>query len=82
MQTIIGIYEAKTHLPALLKRVEQGEEFLIRRHGTPVAQLLPATRTEAQKARIQKAIEGLIEFSKGHRLDGLSIREMIDEGRP
>ena len=82
MQTIIGVYEAKTHLPALIKRVEQGEEFSIRRHGMPVAQLLPATRTEEQQARIQKAIEGLIEFSKAHRLDGLSIREMIDEGRP
>ncbi len=82
MQTIIGVYEAKTHLPALLKRVEQGEEFLIRRHGTPVAQLLPATRTEAQKERIRKAIDGIIELRKGLRLDGLSIREAIDEGRP
>ena len=65
MQTIIGVYEAKTHLPALLKRVEQGEKFLIRRHGTPVAQLLPATRTEAEKEKIQKAIEGIIELRKG-----------------
>jgi prevent-host-death family protein len=81
MHTIIGSYEAKTHLPALLKRVEQGEEFLITRHGLPVAVLAPPTRTEAQKAEIQKAIDGIMESRKGWRLNGLSIREAIDEGR-
>lgn len=37
----IGAYEAKTHLPALLKRVAQGESITITRRGTPVAELRP-----------------------------------------
>jgi antitoxin (DNA-binding transcriptional repressor) of toxin-antitoxin stability system len=31
MSTEIGAYEAKTHLPALLNRVAQGEQFVIAR---------------------------------------------------
>ncbi len=40
----IGSFEAKTHLPAFLARVEKGEEFIITRHGKPVARLLPPAR--------------------------------------
>jgi prevent-host-death family protein len=82
MQTIVGSYAAKVHLPALLKRVEEGEEFLITRHGAPVAVLSSASRTLAQRAEVRKTIQAMIESRKGCRLDGLSIREMIDEGRP
>ena len=37
----IGAYDAKTHLPKLLERVEKGERFVITRHGKPVAELIP-----------------------------------------
>lgn len=37
----VGAYEAKTHLPQLLERVENGEEITITRHGRPVARLVP-----------------------------------------
>ncbi len=37
----VGSYEAKTHLPQLLKRAAQGEEFTITGHGKPVARLVP-----------------------------------------
>jgi prevent-host-death family protein len=36
----VTTHEAKTHLSALLKEVEQGEEVLIRRGNTPIAKLL------------------------------------------
>ncbi len=75
----VGSYEAKTHLPALLNRVAQGEEITITRHGVPVAMLVPADKT--QKLDIKKAHQELIELRKGNRLDGLSIRELIEEGR-
>ena len=32
MPSEIGAYEAKTHLPALLQRVERGEQFIITKH--------------------------------------------------
>ena len=71
--------EAKTHLPALLDRVAQGEQITITRHGVPVAVLTPPSG--ARKGDVQAAIRDLLEFRKGHRLDGLSIRELIEEGR-
>ena len=40
--TEIGAYEAKTQLPALLRRVEAGERITITRHGHPIAQLVAA----------------------------------------
>jgi prevent-host-death family protein len=78
MQTV-GSYEAKTHLPALLDRVAGGEEITITRHGVPVAMLVPASG--ARRPDVRKTIQAMLEFRKGRRLDGLSIREMIEEGR-
>ncbi|HEX6792326.1 MAG TPA: type II toxin-antitoxin system prevent-host-death family antitoxin [Casimicrobiaceae bacterium] len=50
----IGAYEAKTHLPALLERVERGERFVITRHGRPVAELAPVAKRNIQ--RIDEAL--------------------------
>jgi prevent-host-death family protein len=78
MQTV-GSYEAKTHLPALLDRVAQGEEITITRHGVPVAKLIPVAGS--QNPNVRETIQAMLEFRKGHRLGGLSVREMIEEGR-
>lgn len=40
----IGAFDAKTHLSALLDRVEAGETITITRHGKPVALLTPAPK--------------------------------------
>lgn len=37
---IVGAFEAKTKLSALLDQVESGEEVQINRHGKPVAKLV------------------------------------------
>ena len=70
---------AKTHLPKLLKRVQQGERFVITRHNQPVAELIPFRQRDT--ARIRAAIDGLKEFQKTHSLAGLSVRQMIEEGQ-
>jgi prevent-host-death family protein len=75
----IGAYEAKTHLSALLDKVEQGEEVLITRHGRPIARLVPERAVD--KAAIDKAIAELKEIRKGACLDGLSWKELRDAGR-
>lgn len=75
----IGAYEAKTHLPRLLDEVAQGEAITITKHGVAVAVLGPASTRSAMTA--SEAIAGLRAFRRDHRLDGLSIRELIDEGR-
>ncbi len=75
----IGAYEAKTHLSNLLDRVANGEQFTITRHGVPVARLVPAA--SVAKVDPETAIQRLLDFRKGRRLDVLSIRKLIDEGR-
>ncbi len=77
----VGSFEAKTHLAQLLERVARGEEFTITRHGKAIARLVPAAGTKP-KPDVKQVIEDLIAFSKGNTLgDGLTIRELIDEGR-
>ncbi len=76
----IGAYEAKTHLPKLIERVIKGEQILITKHGIPVAVLQPPPGS-CKTSDIRETIEELRHFRKNCRLDGLSIREMIDEGR-
>jgi prevent-host-death family protein len=80
METV-GSLEARAHLPQLLERVANGEEFTITEQGKPVACLIPAP---APKSRpdVKRVIDELKAFSKGNTLgDGLTIREMIEEGR-
>ena len=78
MQTI-GSYEAKTHLSSILDKVDRGESFTITKHGRPVAILRPANPT--RKSSKSEAIDHLKEIRKGLSLGGITIRELIDEGR-
>ena len=75
----VGAYEAKTHLPKLLERVMKGERITITKHGVPVAVLQPPE--SAKKADPRGAITELKKFRSQHCLDGISLREMIEEGR-
>jgi len=79
METV-GAYEAKTHLPKLLKRVIKGERITITKHGVPVAVLQPPE--SLRKTEPKQIIVELRKFRAKHRLNGLSLREMIEEGRP
>ena len=76
----VGSFEAKTHLPQLLERVAKGEEFTITKHGKPVARLMP-TLSSQPKPDVQAAVMAMKAFRKGRSLGGMSIRDMIDEGR-
>ena len=75
----VGSYEAKTHLSSLLDKVEKGERVTITRHGVPVAVVSPVGGRD--KGDIRQAIEELRELRKGKTTGGMSIREMIEEGR-
>ena len=78
---IIGAYEAKTHFSELLERVAQGEELTITKHGASVAKLVPINKQKSTPAQRRAAIEAMREAAKHNFLNGLSIREMIAEGR-
>lgn len=75
----VGAFEAKTHLPRLLERVRKGERFVITKHGNPVAELIPFRKRDPEK--IRAAIDDLKAFQEAHSLGGLSVRELIKEGR-
>lgn len=76
----IGAYDAKTHLSALLDRVERGERVTITRHGRPVAILVPAPG--AAERTVDDAVAGILALRKGKRLGAdLGVRDLIEEGR-
>jgi prevent-host-death family protein len=74
----VGAYEAKTHLPRLLDEVAAGESITITKHGAPVAMLVPVQRPKRSSADLLAAFR---EARRGNTLGGITIRELIEEGR-
>lgn len=72
--------EAETTLSALLDFAERGEEVVITRHGKEVARLVPP-RTTVNRDAARLAAERIREMSKGVTLGGLSIKDLVNEGR-
>ena len=79
----VGSYEAMTHLPQLLERVEHGESITITRHGKPVARLVPAVATTPRHdVAATIAAMAQIQEQEGPTLGGkITIRDLINEGR-
>lgn len=78
----IGVYEAKTNLADILKRVNEGESFEITRHGIPVALLIP--HIDANRRPPSDTIEAIKELRRSFLSKPFSageIKEMIEEGR-
>lgn len=76
----IGAFEAKNTLSALLDLAEAGEEIVITRHGKEVARLVPPKGTINRDAARQAA-QRIREMRKGITLGGLSIKDLVNEGR-
>lgn len=81
----VGIFEAKTHLSALLDEVEKGGEVTITRHGKPIAKLVQAT-AELSADDIEKrkqAIRNLRAMAEARRTRTThdEIKSWIEEGR-
>ena len=76
----VGAFEAKNTLGTLLDLVESGEEVTITRHGKPVARLVaPGAAVDRTAAR--EAMRRIAERSNGVTLDGISIKDLIEDGR-
>ena len=60
---LVGAFEAKTHLSALLDRVSRGEKITITRHGIPAAMLIPVEETKAKPTHKQ-IVEGMWKLRK------------------
>lgn len=78
----IGAYEAKTHLPQILRQVQAGQAFEISIRGVTVARLVPIAEPDVRRAQ---AVSKMREFvlQQGHALsgEGLNLAELIGEGR-
>ncbi len=76
----IGAFEAKNKLGQLLDWVEAGEEVVITRRGRIVARLVPP-RPAIDPERARNAAAAIRAMSKGVRLRGLKIKDLVAEGR-
>ena len=76
MTITVGSYEAKTHLPRILDEVAAGRVYSITKHGREVARLTPPNEMTPEEA-----VAGLREVRQGIHLDGLSIADLVAEGR-
>jgi len=74
----VGAYEAKTHLPKLLERVERGERIVITRHGRPIAELVPVAGRDT--ARIATAIADIRSLRRALAKRGVALRGILRKG--
>lgn len=75
----IGTQEVRAKLSHLLEKVEKGEKIVITKRGKAVAMLTPFT--SEQDTHIESVIQSIREGRKNIKLRGLSLKQMIDEGR-
>jgi prevent-host-death family protein len=76
----IGAFEAKNKFGQLLDWVEAGDEVIITRRGKVVARMVPPT-PKMDPEDVIAIIKGIRERRKGVSLGGLSIKDLITEGR-
>ena len=76
----VGITEAKRQWAQLLDDVAKGETITITKHGVPVAELRPLK--SSQRRDVTEAIDEMKKLrAQIGSLNGVTIRELIEEGR-
>jgi prevent-host-death family protein len=59
MAEILNIYEAKTHLSALVEKAAAGEEIIIAKAGKPMAKLVPLGQTTMAPRKFGQKVLGI-----------------------
>ncbi len=77
----IGAYEAKTHLPRLLREVEAGRSFTISVRGKPVAELRPVTPETIARQDAVRRMRAFMERDDRPSATAEQIKALIEEGR-
>ncbi len=79
----VNVHQAKTTLSQFFADVENGEEVVIARNGTPVAKLVPALETVKREPGLWRKYPGWKDFTYDPGvLAPLTDAEMEDEGWP
>ena len=74
---ILSAEAASERWDELLDGISQKHLTVITQAGVPAAKLVAI----APKSDLREVIARMREFRKGHTLNGISIRELIEEGR-
>ena len=75
----VGTFEAKNRFSDLIDRVGRGAEITITKHDRPGARIVPVDDRSAESR--QQAVAALRTARERYRLKGISVRELINEGR-
>lgn len=78
---VIGVYDLKNHLSAVLDEVVEGREVTVTKHGQPIARIAPIVQTTRERRRAASARIDELAREVGPLPPGMTIRELIDEGR-
>lgn len=77
----VGAYEAKTHLPEMLRRVREGGAYLITQRGEPVAELVPVGASRRQQGlEAARRMQALMQREPVVLAPG-DLRALLDDGR-
>ena len=74
----VGSYDAKTKLPEILRRVENGETFTITNRGKPVADLTPSR--QGGQLKTQTAINNILSAKK-FKMTNKDLEKLKESGR-
>lgn len=81
MPATVGLFEAKTHLSALARRVAAGEEIVVTDRGKPVMKLVPIVEAADDVADFADRLEDLrrrgTEWRKQQGEPPLSLKEAV-----
>ena len=77
----IDAFEAKNNWSTLLDLVIRGEEVVITRDGKPLARLVPAVPS-FDRAKARQAARGLLDTRCDVTLGGISLKALVNKGRP
>jgi prevent-host-death family protein len=76
----VGAFEAKNRLSELLRLAQSGEEIAITNRGRIVARLVPPL-PDFDREQALAAVARIRARRKGITLEGLKIKDLIEEGR-
>lgn len=82
----LAVGDMRERIDDLIEAVESGERVDIMRDSQRIATVQPepeasAGRTMLNEVEITQMLEEMSAFAKGNRLEGLSIRDLVNEGR-
>ncbi len=77
----IGAYEARTHFSEVLREVERGETVTVTRHGVAIARIVPIRDAMTDASSVIDALRRFREEQHVRLGPGITIRELIEEGR-